>query len=415
MLASLCKSWMDALLASDAPKMQQMKTCSSFVIIVLVVIGCSAPTQYDIIIQNVGLFDGHQDRGTVNIAINGDSIAAITSEKIMGDSLIDGTGKYVIPGLVNAHVHVSTVEQLKEGFPLGILTLLNMHTGLEEREIEWKKVSQGSAGFSILYGSGQAATVPGGHPTQFSPEMETINDSLSIREWVDRRIAKKVDYIKLIREHHEWMGYPPLPTLSFDQIGQIIDYAHSRGYKVVVHANTVDEVIQIAEFKPDGFVHMLDYQEDFPVPDAYFTALSDCGAFVVTTGGTSLKNMESASFFMREWASNNLLDARQRSEIIKEMNEKGILIVAGTDAQEGQMDFGEDYFQELNLYQMAGFSNEEILKAATGNAAEAFGLPIGELKVGSKANMVMLSGNPLTDLKNLRLVEQVWKNGESLN
>ena len=162
-------------------------------------------------------------------------------------------------------------------------------------------------------------------------------------------------------------------------------------------------------------MHMLDYQEDFPVSDVYFTALSDCGAFVVTTGGMSLKNMESASFSMREWASNNLLDARQRSEIIKEMKEKGILIVAGTDAQEGQMDFGEDYFQELNLYQMAGFSNEEILKAATGNAAEAFGLPIGELKVGSKANMVMLSGNPLTDLKNLRLVEQVWKNGESLN
>ena len=212
--------------------MQQMKTCSSFVSIVSVLIGCSAPTQYDIIIQDVGLFNGHQDRGTVNIAINGDSIAAITSEKIMGDSLIDGTGKYIIPGLVNAHVHVSTVEQLKEGFPLGILTLLNMHTGLEEREIEWKKISQGSAGFSILYGSGHAATVPGGHPTQFSPEMETINDSLSIREWVDHRIAKKVDYIKLIREHHEWMGYPPLPTLSFDQIRQIIDYAHSRVTKL---------------------------------------------------------------------------------------------------------------------------------------------------------------------------------------
>lgn len=391
-----------------------MKTCLSFAIIVYVLTGCSAPTKYDIVIQNVGLFDGYQDRGTINIAINGDSISAITSEEILSDSVIDGTGKYVIPGLVNAHVHVSTREQLKKGYPHGILTLLNMHTGFEEREIEWKNLSQDSVGFSMLYGSGHAATVPGGHPHQFSPNMETISDSLSIQDWVDNRIENNVDYIKIIREHHEWMGYPPLPTLSFEQIKQIIDYAHNKGYKVVVHANTVDEVVKIAEFKPDGFVHMLDYKEDFPVSDSYFKSLSDCKAFVVTTGGISLKSMEGAPPFVREWVSNNLLDAEQRSEIIKKMKENGILIVAGTDAQEGQMDFGEDYFLELKLYEMAGLSSEEILKTATGNAAEAFELPIGELKVGSRANMVMLSGNPLTDWENLRLVEQVWKNGERL-
>lgn len=76
------------------------------------------------------------------------------------------------------------------------------------------------------------------------------------------------------------------------------------------------------------------------------------------------------------------------------------------------MDFGEDYFLELRLYEMAGLSNEEILRAATGNAAIAFDLPIGELKVGSNADMVILKGNPLADLDNLNRVEQVWKNGK---
>lgn len=390
-----------------------MKTCLSFAATVLLLTGCSPPTRYDLVIQNVGLFDGNQDRGAINIAINGDSIAAITREKILGDSIFDGTGKYIIPGMVNAHVHVSTTDHLREGYRFGILTLLNMHTGFEEREMAWKKISQDSAGYSVLYGSGQAATVPGGHPNQFSPDMETISDSLSIQDWVDHRIENKSDYIKIIREHHEWMGYPPLPTLSFEQIGQIIDYAHSKSYKVVVHANTVDEVVKIAEFKPDGFVHMLDYKDDLPVAENYFKALSDCGAFVVTTGGMSLKSTEGAPPFVREWVSNNLLDAGQRSEIIKELKENGILIVAGTDAQEGRMNFGEDYLLELKLYEMAGLSNEEILRTATGNAAMAFGLPIGELKVGSKANMVMLNGNPLIDLDNLTMVERVWKNGKT--
>lgn len=389
-----------------------MKRNIVLVALAFILLSCSQPTKYDVVIQNVGFFDGNQDRGTINIAINDDSIAIITTDRILSDSLIDGTGKYVIPGLVNAHVHVSTVEQLKEGYPFGILTLLNMHTGLEDREMEWKKLSQDSIGFSILYGSGHAATVPGGHPNQFSPDMETISDSISIQDWVDNRIENGVDYIKIIREHHEWMGYPALPTLSFDQISQIIEYSHSKGYKVVVHANTVDEVVKISKFKPDGFVHMLDYKEDFPVPESYFKALSDCGAFVVTTGGISLKSTENAPPFVREWISDNLLDAKQRAEIVRKIKESGILIVAGTDSQEGQMDFGEDYFLELELYQMAGLSNEEILRAATGNAAKAFDLPIGELTVGSKANMVLLSGNPLTDLDNLKKVEQVWKNGK---
>lgn len=389
-----------------------MKRLILSAIIISTLIGCVEPIKYDIVIQNVGLFDGHQDRGIVNIAINNDTIAEITTEELFGDSLVDGMGKYVIPGLVNAHVHASTIDHLQKGYPLGILTLLNMHTGLEDREFEWKQISKDSIGFSRLYGSGYAATVPGGHPNQFSPDMETINDSVSIKDWVDYRIAKNVDYIKIVREHHEYMGYPPLPTLTYDQIQQIIEYSHSKGYKVVIHATTVEEMVKIAAFKPDGFVHMLDYKENYPVPESYYEDLAESGAFVIPTGGIALKPMDGAPPFVKKWVEDNLLDADKRATIIKKLHEYGILIVAGTDAQEGQMNFGSDYYLELELYKMAGLSNEEILKTATGNAAIAFNLPIGELKRGSKANMVLLRDNPITDIENLKKVEQVWKNGK---
>ena len=82
-----------------------------------VLIGCAKPDKFDLVIQNVGLFDGHQDRGTVNIAINNDTIAEISTKELFSDSLIDGTEKYVIPGLVNAHVHVSTIEHFIECLP----------------------------------------------------------------------------------------------------------------------------------------------------------------------------------------------------------------------------------------------------------------------------------------------------------
>ena len=380
---------------------------------ILTLMGCSSPEKYDLVIRNVGFFDGYKDRGVVSIAINDDTIAAITNEDIIGDSVIIGRDKFLIPGLVNAHVHASKIEHLQEGYRLGILTVINMHTGLEDREIEWKHIASDSVGFSTLYGSGHAATVPGGHPTQFSPGMETINDSLTVEEWANHRMEKDVDFIKIIREHHEWMGYPPLPTLPYEQIQQLTEYAHSKGYKVLVHANTIEEMIKIAAFKPDGFAHMPDYKEDYPVPDSFYAAMAESGAFIVTTGGIALKSMDGAPPFISEWVQHNLLDAAQRAEIIRQLHERGVLLVAGTDAQEGQMNFSDDYYLELELYKMAGLSNEEIIKTATGNAALAFDLPIGELHIGSKANMVLLGGNPLVDLDNLKKVEQVWKNGRT--
>lgn len=196
---------------------------------------CNEPKKYDLIIKNVNVFNGYEELGLVNIAINGDTIAAITQQDIIGDSIIDASGKYIIPGLVNAHVHTNSIDHLKEGYPSGIMYLLNMHTGLEERERLWKEMSKDSVGYSVLYGSGHAATVPMGHPTQFSPGMETINDSISIQTWVDNRIASGADYIKVIGHSTSsglgWMDAPPAPSLTYNQIEQIIQYAHQKGKK----------------------------------------------------------------------------------------------------------------------------------------------------------------------------------------
>ncbi|MDC6387830.1 amidohydrolase family protein [Maribacter sp. PR1] len=390
-----------------------MKKLLPFFLILFLLIGCSKGPKYDIVIENVGLFDGYKDLGLVNMAINSDTIAAITNQKLASDSIVDATGKYIIPGLVNAHVHANTLEDLKAGYPLGVLTLLNMHTGLEDRELGWKSLTKDSIGFSTIYGAGHAATVPGGHPTQFSPNMETITDSISIEDWMEHRISKKVDYIKIIHTLGGWMGEPAVPTLSYEQIGGLIQNAHEKGYKAVVHAGEVEEMETIAKYNPDGFVHMLSMKKDYPIEDSYYKAISESGAFVVPTAGINLKPMDGLPPFMLEWITNNLLDAKESAEIIKKMHDAGILIVAGTDAQEGQMNFGEDYFLELELYKMAGLSNLEVLKTATGNAAKAFDLPIGEIKTGSKATFVILNENPLSDLANLRKVEQVWKNGKT--
>lgn len=383
-------------------------TCISFT-------ACNEPKKYDLIIKNVNVFNGYQELGLVNIAINSDTVAAITTEEIIGDSIIDSSGKYIIPGLVNAHVHASSLDQLKQGYPMGIMYLLNMHTGLEEREKKWKEMSLDSTGYSILHGSGHAATVPDGHPTQFSPDMETINDSISIQAWVDNRIARGADYIKVISRSSDlgWMGESPPPSLTYDQIAQIIKYAHSKEKKVIIHVGTVEQIMNLLPLDPDGFAHMIISKNDFPPSDEFYNKLAESGAFVIPTAGINLKSMEGMPTPMLEWITNNLMSAEESAEVIQKIHENGVMIVAGTDAQVGQMNFGVDYFLEIELYKMAGLTNLEILKTATGNAAKAFGLPVGELSVGGKANFIILKDNPTEDIAHLESVSQVWKNGKA--
>lgn len=331
---------------------------------------------------------------------------------LQADTENEAEGKFLMPGMVNAHVHASRVEELKEGYSIGILANLNMHTGDEKRESKWKEMTRDSFGFPILFGAGHAATVPGGHPNQFSPDMETINDSTGIKQWVDNRISNGADYIKIVRENHAWMEHPAQPTLSYEQIQQIIDYAQSKGYLTVVHATQAKDFVEIAKFKPDGFAHMWDFKINSDLSPVDYQTIANSGAFIIPTAGISLKSKNPPPHIAK-WLEQNMLSAEERQSVINKLHSLDIMLVAGTDAQGEQMNFGDDYYYELEIYSRAGLSNIEVLKTATGNAAKAFNLPVGMLEVGSKANMLLLSASPIEDLDHLKQVEQVWKNGQT--
>lgn len=67
-----------------------------------------------------------------------------------------------------------------------------------------------------------------------------------------------------------------------------------------------------------------------------------------------------------------------------------------------------DLLAELDLYSKTGLSNLEVLKTASGNAAKAWDIPIGRLRVGSKTNMILLNGNPTKDLTALKDIDLIW-------
>jgi len=387
-----------------------------FLLILVTQLACKQnnPFTYSLVIENVGLFDGHENLGIVNIAIQGDSIANISIEKIEGDSIIDGSDKFIIPGLVNGHVHTWKPEDLKESYDSGILTMVNLHQVNESIDNELKQYRD-SIGYARLYSAGIAATVPGGHPTQYG-NIETINDTTSIKQFVKNRIENGADLIKIIRDSS---AYPPnfkiSPTLSYLQIKNVIDEAHRNNKKAVVHIQNLKDLINISKLKPDGFVHMWFFKADLLVNDV--NIIKNAKTFIMPTALTQKRTIEFAkkdTTGIKEWALNSFTSMETMKKEISKLYQANIPILSGTDSPNLGINYGDDLINELLILKDAGLPNIAVLETATGNAAKYLDIEgNGQIDIGSKANFLILNSNPIDNLEALRNIHSIWKNGKT--
>lgn len=367
----------------------------------------------DLLIKNVGLFDGTEDKGIVDIAIRNDSILHISPhiKDISSKETIDGTGKYIIPGLINSHVHLWSKTDLKAALQAGVFAVIDLHSS-EGPDPEFRKLRD-SSNYTDYYSSGYAATVPKGHPTQIFP-IETINDSVSPAQFVEHRINKGADLIKIIsgtlKPGSLWYS---MPALNYDQINAIIQAAKSRNKMSVVHLSQIDEAAKIASMGVDGFAHMWSYNDT--ATDEQLKLLKAKNIFIIPTALIQKRAWEAVR---KNPADKNefkgsLSDMPVVYKEIKRLQEGGITIVAGTDPPSYGINYTDDLLAELDIYSQAGLSNKEVLKTATGNPAAVFPFLNGSgmIKEGAHANFILLNSNPLINLSALRDIDGVWKKG----
>ena len=103
----------------------------------------------------------------------------------------------------------------------------------------------------------------------------------------------------------------------------------------------------------------------------------------------------------------------QHKAMIAQAHKAGANIVAGTDAGALGVEHG-DLWRELCLLAECGLPSSAVLHAATGLAAQAIGLEqeIGTVEPGKRADLLVLDGNPLADIMNIRKIVQVFKDGK---
>jgi imidazolonepropionase-like amidohydrolase len=390
---------------------------------------CSAAT----LIQHVRVFDGSKMLGERNVLIdqgkiiNADFKAPVRAEL----KLVDGKGKTLMPGLIDAHVHAYQDQDL----PLiyGVTTQIDMFSAVTAmQDLHKRRDDLKNTQSSDVFSAGILATAPKGHGTEYGFEIDTLTKPEQAQAWVDRRIAEGSHFIKIVMEQGG-IGYH-FNSLDLATVKALIKASHARGKLAVVHISTLEDAKAALQSGADGLVHLFNGKTLSPQQLQELVRLAKARhAFVVPTfsvlesiagikaqdvlNDRDMMQLLSKSQIMPLNATygmevkQNLLEAPR--QLTAALHLAKVPVLAGTDAGNRGTQFGISMHHELAALVQAGMSPSAALEAATSAPAKAFRLSNrGRIQNGYKADLLLVEGDPSIDIGATRRIVEIWKNGE---
>lgn len=384
------------------------------------------------LIQNVRVFDGERMHASRSVLIDG---ARISDDNYRGAApagakVVDGKGRTLLPGLIDAHTHAYRHQELPLLF--GVTTQVDMFTGVSIMQETTRRMREGqNSGGADLYSAGTLATVPGGHGTEYGMAIPTLTKPEEAQAFVDARIAEGSHFIKIVMEGGR-AGHT-IPTLDSATVRALIEAAHKRGKLAVVHISNPGDARSALEMGADGLVHLFTGEQIAAEDLASFTKLARAKkAFIIPTFSLmeSLAGLRSGDI-IGDPSMAALLDKAQKKEldsshgqqsrpqimaapkaVVAALRKAGVPLLAGTDAGNPGTQYGASMHHEMLALTQAGLTPIEALAAATSAPARAFKLPSrGRIAKGYKADLLLVEGDPGTDITATRRIVEIWKDG----
>lgn len=400
-------------------------------------------------LKNAVILDGTKDmeplRGQ-SVLVEGETIVGLVpaGSEPMGFEPVDLTGKYLMPGLFNMHVHLAgsgkpqkkqrdneklvktimgsgltraVAYSMVRGFARdelmsGVTTIRTMG-GLGNFDSRLRdEIAAGRQDGPRILAANQGISVPDGHMAgSVAIAARSIDEALAHLEQSER---EGVDLVKLmitggVLDAKE-KGVPGELKMAPEMVKAVCDRAHAAGYVVAAHVESPEGVRVALENGVDSIEH------GAKPDDEILRLFRERGAFLCTTISPALpyalfdRSVSNASE-VEQFNGNVVFEGI--IECAKAALAHDIPVVLGNDVGcpwITQYDFWRELYY---FHKFVGVSNAFALYTATGRSAELAGLGdvTGTVAAGKCADLIVTAENPLDDLRALRHVEQVMARG----
>lgn len=382
------------------------------------------------ILRGVRLFDGTANpiRDDVTVIVEDGRIAEVTDATVATPSdgwVIDLHGLFLMPGLIDCHAHVAVknsvvipegAEPLRPGvqshlaaaalraaLAMGITTIRDVgsygDTVLELRQAMRFGAFRGPR--LLTCGKIVSATSAGGR--HFDTMYREADGPDEMRKAAREQLRIGADFVKIMMTgaRSVELENPGPPQVTVDEVAALVDEVHRQGYRVAAHCEGLDGTRLAVEHRIDTIEHGFFLHQE----PALLAQMVDQGTILVPTLSFLV---DVAERHADDWSPH--LVTRGSYNLEEAFKTVAAALAAGVPMAMGFDSFPEELAaSELGMMVSAGVSPHQALMAATSVAARAIGLDdqIGTVEVGKLADLVVVDGDPLSDVGHLTEPDRV--------
>ncbi len=422
---------------------------------------CSVSTVWaDILIEDVTLIDGTGRDAIAGayVLVEGERITRVSRTPIEASrdvQRIDGKGQFLLPGLMDVHVHLRGgvslgKDNLKKGSQDDAEGIQALHSylyagvtsiydagnipefiyGLRARE------RSGDIQAPRIFTTGGIVTYPGSHGS--GPGATLIDAWPDAIPALEEHIALAPDMLKLTLEERGWGARPLIPMLPLDLMQEVIGFYNDRGIRATAHTSSERRARQAIFAGVDTLAHPV---IQGPISDEFALLMSAKQIPMATTLtiGENYSRLAEHPEYLDQPMYQAVLDAEEitnlqsegsqhwqtqtwtwwmklmtpvTQENLRKIHDAGGVLALGTDQTSGPA-----VHREMELLAAAGIAPLEVIRIASLNAARFLGraVDLGSIEEGKLADLVLLTADPLTDINNAKQIHLVIKSGKLID